>query len=123
MGFESLIGNAIAFLLKNKTKYATKAIPIALFVWNVLYVMLRAFDSSLLDGGDVSGAAVRQVSIQGYVLGYDSLYQNVGVFGSLGGLFMTALQETGKQMFFHSSYKNVLMQWLVPTAARMAKKR
>jgi hypothetical protein len=87
-------------------------------VWNVLYVMLRTYDPTLLDSIG-QGVSMREVSTAGYVVGYDSLFVNTSVFGSLGGLFMTALQETGKQMFVHSVSKNTMGQWALPLLTKL----
>lgn len=107
MGLETLLGNALGWLLKNRfAGFATKAIPVALFVWNVLYIALRHYGAPV--------EAPQNISFIGYAVGSEAMLVNVGWFGAVGGLFTTALQETAKQMFVHSVSKNVLLQWLAP---------
>ncbi len=126
MGFETLIGNALAFLLKNRfTGFATKSIPIALVVWNTFYIMLRAYDPSLvpaLPGIGANAGSPPEFNLVGYVFGHDALYHNTGWFsnalGGFGGLFVTAASETAKQMALHAFSKNTIMQWIVPMLAK-----
>jgi hypothetical protein len=113
-GWETLIGNALAFFLKQKTAFATKAIPIALMVFNVFWIMLRTYDPTLVPEKPADGV----FSPVGYAFGGDALYLNVGWFGSIGGLFATALQETAKQMALHAFGKNTIAQYLIPVLNR-----
>lgn len=106
-----LIGNGIGWLLKNKyAGFSNKAIPIALVVWNTLYHALKVVSPESVP--DLQGASL---------LNADMVYQHVGWFSDLGGIFKSvalvggdAMLDTAKQMAVHSVAKNSWGQGLAP---------
>lgn len=112
---EFLIGNGIGWLLKHKWEgFATKMIPVALFVWNVLYHSVKMIDPSAIP--EMQGASFLQADIV-----------HVGWFGDLFGSFAAlakvAAIDTAKQMAVHSVAKNTFMQTLLPQIAKGAPRK
>jgi uncharacterized membrane protein len=95
--FEFLIGNGIGWLLKHKWQgFATKMIPVALFVWNTLYHAMKMVAPDAMP--DLQGAQYMEV---GWISDFA---------GTFGTIFATAALDTAKQMAVHSFGKNVILQ-------------
>jgi len=105
---EFLIGNGLGFVLKRfAPNFSNKAIPVALFVWNMFYHMLKTYDPTF-QGMPVEGASMMTASMG------DPVMVQVGFFSVIGGLFQTAAVETAKQMAAHAVGKNTFAQFLLP---------
>jgi hypothetical protein len=98
-----LLGNGFAFILKRYSSFSNKAIPAALFVWNMFGVMIKAYDPDLI-GPEAQDAAIMLTST----------FKTVGFFSIVQGLFAEAAMETAKQMAAHAVGKNTFAQFLLP---------
>jgi hypothetical protein len=92
-------------------------IPVALYVWNVLYIALKQL------GADVPELAPQDAML--HMTAWHDTILHVGFFGSfggaLGGVFIQALQQTAAQMAIHATAKNGFMQGLIPVLAKASK--